>query len=256
LRTPGRFWQSVTDSSLDAWTKYYKQDENSPNSIVSYYVKGSLIALCLDLLMRAQSADRVSLDALMRRLWQDFGQRGIGVEADDIPRLAAELCGDNLSAFWENALYGTAELPLADLLTARGLDWILRPAENAADAGGKPGSENPGQPRGWLGARFQNSEGGVALTHVLTDSPAQRAGLSAADVVVAVNGLRVNGGNLEKMLATYAPGAVLTVHAFRRDELMTFTVTLGEVPADTCVLALPAEGDRRYAVEKWILGHS
>ncbi|HEX6592133.1 MAG TPA: PDZ domain-containing protein, partial [Moraxellaceae bacterium] len=254
LRAPGRFRQSVTESSLDAWSKYYRQDENSPNAIVSYYVKGALVALCLDLLLREKTGDRVSLDTLMQRLWQDHGRKGIGLQDDSIPRLAAELCGDDLSVFWQNALYGTEELPLAELLVARGVDWTLRPAENAADLGGQPGKP-AAAPRSWLGARIQAGEGGALLAQVYTDSPAQRAGLSAADVVIAVNGLRVNGGNLEKLLASHAPGSVLELHAFRRDELMTFRLALGTAPADTCVLALPADSDRGRNAERWILGH-
>lgn len=260
LRTPGRFRQSVTESSQDAWTKYYKQDENAPNSIVSYYVKGSLVALCLDLLLREHSGDKVSLDTLMQRLWTDFGAQGRGVQDEDIPRLAAELCGDALTDFWQNALYGTDELPLRELLVTRGLDWLLRPAENAADFGGnggggtagKPGAES--RPRPWLGAKIQAGEGGVALQHVYTDSPAQRAGLSAGDVVIAVNGLRVNAGSLDKQLAGFAPGTALALHAFRRDELMEFRVVLGQAPVDTCVLSLPADADRQRHAEQWMLG--
>jgi predicted metalloprotease with PDZ domain len=254
LRTPGRLKQSVTESSLEAWTKYYKQDENSPNAIVSYYVKGALIGLCLDLLLREKTGDRVSLDTLMQRLWQDFGQAGRGVGEDDIPRLAAELCGDPLTEFWQEALYGTGELPLAELLTTRGVDWALRPAENAADAGGKPGS-GEARSKAWLGARTAAGEGGASLATVFTDSPAQAAGLSAGDVLIAINGLRVNGGNIEKMLAGYAPGDVLELHAFRRDELMRFTATLAPAPADTCVLTLPADPGRRQQAEHWILGN-
>lgn len=255
LRTPGRFRQSVTDSSLDAWSKYYRQDENSPNAIVSYYVKGALIALCLDLLLREKSDDKVSLDTLMRRLWQDFGQKGNGVQEDDIQRLAEELCGDPLTDFWQEALYGTGELPLPELLATRGVDWQLRAADNAADLGGKPGSGSAdSRARPWLGAKFQNADGGASLQVVFSDSPAQQAGLSAGDVVIAVNGLRVNGGNLEKLLGSYAPGDALELYAFRRDELMRATVILGEVPVDTCVLALPADPDRRHRAERWILG--
>lgn len=255
LRTPGRFRQSVADSSLDAWTKYYKQDENSPNAIVSYYVKGALIGLCLDLLLREKTADRVTLDTLMQRLWRDFGQTGRGVDEDDIPRLAAELCGESLDAFWQSAVYGTDELPLADLLTTRGVDWLLRPAENAADAGGKPGSGET-RPRGWLGAKIGGGEGGASLQTVFTDGPAQRAGLSAGDVVIAADGLRVTGASLEKMLAAHAPGEAVELHAFRRDELMHFAVTLAAAPADTCVLTLPPDAARRAHALRWLLGET
>ena len=74
LRTPGRSRQSVADSSFDAWIKYYRQDENSPNAIVSYYVKGALVALALDLTLRRES--RITLDDVMRALWQRYGEPG------------------------------------------------------------------------------------------------------------------------------------------------------------------------------------
>lgn len=251
LRTPGRLRQSVAESSREAWTKYYKQDENSPNAIVSYYVKGALIGLCLDLLLREKSADRVSLDTLMQRLWSDFGQAGRGVGDEDIQRLAAEICGDPLTVFWANALEGTGELPLAELLAARGVDWLLRAADGPADAGGKAGNGD-GRPRAWLGAKVGG--GDASLTHVFTGGPAGLAGLSAGDVVMAANGLRVNGPGLDKLVAGLAPGERLELHTFRRDELMRFEVVLAEAPADTCVLALAAEGERRARTERWILG--
>lgn len=252
LRTPGRFRQSVSESSLDAWSKYYKQDENSPNAIVSYYVKGALIALCLDLLLRSKTNDRVSLDTLMQRLWREYGQTGIGVQDDDIPRLAAELCGDSLEDFWQQTLHGTSELPLQELLAARGAMWTLRAAENAADAGGKAVAEGAEKPS--LGIRVQNGDGGAQLQFVFADSAAQYAGLSAGDVIVAVDGLRVNGATIEKVIAARRPGDVLDVHAFRRDELLQFRVKVGLAPLDTCVLQLPDDNNDRHQVESWIFG--
>ncbi|MES2919403.1 MAG: PDZ domain-containing protein [Pseudomonadota bacterium] len=253
LRTPGRLRQSVAESSREAWTKYYKQDENSPNAIVSYYVKGALVGLCLDLLLREKSGDQVSLDTLMQRLWAEFGQTGRGVGEDDIQRLAAELCGDSLAAFWAQALDGTDELPLAELLVARGLDWTLRAAEGAADSGGKPGSGD-GRARAWLGAKVGGGEAGALLQHVFTGGPAQAAGLSAGDMVIAADGLKVSGASLDKGVGSRVPGEVLELHAFRRDELMRFSVTLAAAPADTCVLALAAEAGRRSRAEAWIRG--
>lgn len=252
LRTPGRFVQSVSESSLDAWSKYYRQDENSPNAIVSYYVKGALIALCLDLLIRDRSAGAYSLDTLMQRLWRDFGAVGRGVQEGDIEAIAAQLCGEPLTAFWQDALHGTAELPLAELLAARGVQWTLRAPESASDAGGKPGSDS--RVRASLGAKLQSAEGGVQLQVVFTGGAAQAAGLSAGDVIVAVDGLRMTVAALERVLATRRPGDRLDVHAFRRDELMTFALVLGEAAADTCVLQLPDDADARHRVEAWMLG--
>src|SRR5262249_14312610 len=82
LRTPGRRVQTIAESSFDAWIKYYRQDENTPNAVISYYVKGSLVALALDLTLRQRHA---SLDTLMQMLWRRFGQTGNGVPEDAIP---------------------------------------------------------------------------------------------------------------------------------------------------------------------------
>ncbi len=94
LRTPARSKQSVGDSSFDAWIKYYRQDENAPNAVVSYYVKGSLIALALDLTLRARS--KVTLDDVMRELWRRHGLTGVGVPEGGIDRIASELSGVDL----------------------------------------------------------------------------------------------------------------------------------------------------------------
>ncbi len=249
LRTLGRQVQTVTDSSFDAWTKYYKQDENSPNAVVSYYVKGALVALCLDLKLRALSQDRISLDDVMRRLWRDFGQTGRGVGPQDIQAIAGELAGQDLGEFFRLALYSTEELPLAELLEARGVNFSLRAAESLADNGGKPAEHRV---RAWLGAKLTPAEGGAQLQQVYRDSPAMLAGLSAGDVVVALNGLRVNAANLEKAVATHALGQVVTVHAFRRDELMSFAVSLAAAPQDTCGMGLPEQAEPRALVERWI----
>lgn len=254
LRAGGRFRQSVADSSFDAWTKYYKQDENSPNAVVSYYVKGALVALCLDLTLRARSQGRVSLDDVMRVLWRDFGQVGRGVGDGDIQAVAEALLGESLQNFFASALHGTAELPFAELLKGQGLDVLLRAADSAADGGGKAVPFDPHRQRAVLGVKVQPGEGGAQLQQVFSDGAAMRAGLSAGDIVIAVDGLKVSVITLEKVIATYAVGSTVTVHAFRRDELMEFAVTLVAAPQDTCVLTLPQEPDALRLAEGWILG--
>lgn len=106
-----------------------------------------------------------------------------------------------------------------------------------------------------LGIKIQSAEGGAQLQVVFNDGTAGKAGLSAGDVVVAVEGLRVNGTTLEKVIASRRPGEVLDVHAFRRDELMQFRVTVGQAPLDTCVLQLPDDSEACHRVDGWILGH-
>jgi predicted metalloprotease with PDZ domain len=249
LRGSGRLKQPVTDSSFDAWTKFYKQDDNAPNSIVSYYTKGSLIALALDLTLR--NAGAATLDDVMRTLWQRHGV--LGVTEEGLERLIGDVAGIDLSDFFSQALRGTSDLPLAELLAACGIALNLRPADGAADKGGKPGGNN-GTSRSVLGVRSGDDPAGARLLNVFDGGAAQQAGLAAGDVVIAVDGLRVNHACLEKVIAVHAAGASVHVHAFRRDELMDFSTVLQAAPADTCYLVNADVQDlqQRQRCDAWL----
>lgn len=233
LRGNGRLKQSLADSSFDAWTKFYKQDENAPNAVVSYYTKGSLVALALDLTLRNIGDGRISLDDVMRTLWQRHASEGVTEEG--LERLIGEVAGSDLSDFLQHALRGTDDLPLAELLATCGIELRLRPAEGSGDKGGKPGSRNTA-PRSVLGVRSGDDALGAKLLNVFDGGAAQRAGLAAGDIIIAVDGLRVSNDRLDQVIATYASGECVPVHAFRRDELMQFMVTLQPAPAHTCYL--------------------
>jgi predicted metalloprotease with PDZ domain len=233
LRTPGRNTQSVAESSFDAWIKYYRQDDNAPNAIVSYYVKGALIALALDLELRLRSA--VTLDDVMRALWKRHGQTGLGVPEDGVQAIAAELSGLDLGAFFRDYVHGTVELPLPSLLGEFGIGWNLRPSANAKDKGGAPGKDPA--PRVWLGATLAESTD-LRLKHLIPDGPAARAGLASGDAIVAVDGLRATADGLERLVRTRNAGDVVEIHAFRRDELMSFSIELAAARNDTCWLTL------------------
>ncbi|WP_028453229.1 M61 family metallopeptidase [Chitinilyticum aquatile] len=216
-RNPGSRVQTLEEASLDAWVKYYRQDENSPNALASYYAKGALVALCTDLLIRKHSQGRQSLDDVMRALWRLYGKPGLGVPDGEFERLATELASANLSGFFDLALRSGAELPLQELLESEGVEWQQRPAASAKDKGGWLDLPVPGS-RG-MGARYEAAPEGVRITHVLSASPAERAGLAAGDVLVAAAGLRVTPDKLDAMLAANQ-GEALHLHAFRRDELI------------------------------------
>lgn len=169
--TPGRQVQSVAAASFDAWVKYYRSDENTPNSTVSYYLKGALVALCLDLTLRQRGR---SLDALMRLLWQRSG--GGPVTEADIADALASVAGRRLDAELQAWVHGTDELPVQGLLAALG---VQARSERAGFAAG-------------LGLRL--SEGpvsGVQVKSVLAGSAAALAGVSAGDELLAVDGWRI-----------------------------------------------------------------
>lgn len=169
--TPGRQVQSVAASSFDAWVKYYRADENTPNATVSYYLKGSLVGLALDLRLREQGG---SLDAVMQRLWQQSG--GGPVSEADIAAALQAVGGRSFAVELQDWVHGTGELPLAELLESVGVQLRNERAGFAAS----------------LGLRL--SEGpvtGVQVKSVLAGGAAAAAGLSAGDELLAIDGWRM-----------------------------------------------------------------
>lgn len=250
LRIPGREVQVLEESSFDAWIKLYRPDENTPNAQVSYYLKGSLTAMALDLKLR--SSGKNSLDEVMQTLWQTYGKTGLGVPEDAIEKLVDKLAGHKLSGFLETALRNTAELPLAELFTEFGIDYHIRPANSDSDKGGKPAKDNSPK-RSVLGVKLASGNE-ARLLHVYSKGAAEQAGLAGNDVIIAIDGLKTTAQNLERMVGSKAPGAQLHVHAFRRDELMEFTLVAQPAPDDTCYLSLQTKPGKRsrQLLETWL----
>ncbi len=226
LAESARFKQSVAESSFDAWIKYYRADENAPNAVVSYYRKGAMIGLALDLLLRRDSGGKCSLDDVLRALWSEYGVKEIGVPEGGVEAMAERVSGLDLKQFFARAVYGTEDIDIAALFKDFAIDMTLRPA-SVKKAGDRIEAS--------LGAKTGGGSDAVLL-HVNDGGAAQRAGLSAGDVVMALDGLRVNAATLDKRIGSYAPQSCVVLSIFRRDELMTFKVTLLPQPATTCVL--------------------
>ncbi len=242
-RGAGRLKQTLEESSFDAWIKYYRQDENSPNSIVSYYTKGSLAALALDLTIRRESDGKRSLDDVMRALYAKWVKDRQGLAEDEWERIAGEVTGLDLQAFFDDALRSTQDLPLVELLAQQQVSMQWDTADSAADSGGTGVPKAGKKPRLTLGAKTVPDALGLRLVNVLDGGAAQHAGLSGGDVVIAFDGLRAV--DPDKALARFRAGDKITVHAFRRDELKTFELTLKSAEADTCRLSV-AEGGAKW----------
>lgn len=245
MRGSGRLRQSVAESSFDAWIKYYRQDENAPNAIVSYYTKGALIALALDLQLRAGSAGRCSLDTVMRLLWTRHGRSGVGVAEDGIFAAVREAAGPRLGprlADWlEAAVEGTGDLPLPRLLKDFGIVF------EAAPAGKAP----------WLGLKLAAGEAEGKVVNVFDGGPAQAAGIAAGDVLLALDGLKLSAKGMDGCLARRRPGERVEIHLFRHDELMQFQLTLAPAPADNYSLKLaPRAGAAARALREGWLGRA
>ncbi|WP_180097028.1 MULTISPECIES: M61 family metallopeptidase [unclassified Acinetobacter] len=224
LQNPGRAIQSVSESSFDAWVKFYRQDENSNNAGTSYYNKGCLVALCLDLGLRLRGS---SLDALMRRLYEN-AQKGVQVHERTIFELCKELTGDDWSEQINHLINTTDELPLDQLLPEFGIGYNLKNDKSLP-----------------FGLKLVDKPEGVLVQSARRDSTAVVAGLSANDVIIAVDGLKAT----MKLIESYAKQeGVYTMHAFRRDELMSFDVQAGG--SELTEVELKIEDQTK--AEKWL----
>ena len=245
LRGPGRQVQSVAESSFDAWVKYYRQDENSPNSVVSYYAKGALVALAIDLAVRARTNGQASLDDAMRLLWQRYGtgfyssQGGpgpaqSGLAEDGFAAVLREATGVSLGAALNRWVEGTDDLPLAKLLAPLGVTLKLAAPDLSPS----------------LGVRLATRSGDLAIASAYSGGAAQRAGMSAGDLLVACDGLRVDEKALKGLLLRRKPGETVVLHAFRRDELMRFEVKL-DAPAASEAALVATDGPNTLR-EDWL----
>ncbi|MEQ1111962.1 M61 family metallopeptidase [Acinetobacter johnsonii] len=223
LQNPGRFFQSVSESSFDAWVKFYRQDENSNNAGTSYYNKGCLVALCLDLGLRLRGS---SLDALMRKLYEN-AQKGIQVHERTIVELCNELTGDNWIEQVNHLINTTDELPLDQLFPEFGFSYSLKNDKSLP-----------------LGLKLVDKPEGVLVQSARRDGAAAQAGLSAHDVIIAIDGLKATVKLVEKYAKQDDTYSIL---AFRRDELMSFDVKA----AGSALTEVELKVEDQAKAEKW-----
>lgn len=254
-RTRGRHRQSIEESSFDAWSRFYRQDTNSSNAIVSYYTKGALVALALDLTLRKESDGRCTLDDVMRECWSIWGESGEGMPERGLETVARAVSGLELADFFERYVRGTTELPLQGLLKEVGVDFRMRAATGRKDTGGSP-EEEGNTPPPWIGATLADRAGSSRFRVVHSRSPAEEAGIAPGDVAVAMDDLTLNAANLDERLREHHVGDTVTVAVFRDEHLMRFSVKLRAPPEDTCDLKLDGNPDSRTETMRsaWLSG--
>ena len=225
-RGDGELKQSVTESSFDAWTKFYQQGPDAVNNIVSYYTKGSLIALWLDLTIRSKSAGQYSLDTLMRELWVHFGRTSVGTTEDDFINIANILCGEDISASFKHHLYSNERIDLTEDLADVGVALQKQKFKSINSVETCSAS----QYQAYLGAHFKSQETGLKITQVLDNSPAAKAGLAVNDLLIAIDNLKMTEKSLQALLDHTPASSELTCHYFRDDLLLQSTCTVSDSP--------------------------
>ena len=203
MQTPGRAVQSVAQSSFDAWTKYYRVDENTPNITVSYYSKGALVALCFDLTLRAEGAG--PLDEAMRRLWQRC--QGGPMTQDDFAHVLQNLSNRSFSPELIAWVHGTQDLPWKDLLQRHGVQTLEEPVALAQQ----------------LGLRVSET-GGINIKNVLRGGPADRAGFAVGDEWLGVNDWRLS--KLDDLLLYTGTATEVSALVSRDKRLLRLQLTL------------------------------
>jgi predicted metalloprotease with PDZ domain len=224
LMTPGRKVQPLSESSFDAWVKLYRQDSNSPNSQMSYYLKGEMVSLLLDLLIRARHHNLRSLDDVMRHLWGTFGQPEVGFTPEELEQCIEGVADLDLGRFFQRCLHSTEELPFDDYLQPFGLRLV-------ADSD---------DPVPYLGLTLKTELGRELVKFVESGSPAQQAGIDAGDQLLALNGIRVGAEQLGDRLRDFQPGDWVQLAFFHQDELRLTLATLAE-PRPTRYQVVPME---------------
>ncbi|MGL5194107.1 MAG: M61 family metallopeptidase, partial [Chroococcales cyanobacterium] len=222
---PGRRYQPLSESSWDAWIKLYRRDANSDNSQISYYLKGELVSLLLDLRIRANSGNERSLDQVMQQMWQRFGPEEIGFTDEELKEIIESVAEEDLTDFFNDYIHGTAELPLDEYLLPFGLK--VQPVEN-----------NDAAP--FLGLTVKTENGKAAIKFVEMGSPAQRAGIDADDELLAIDGMRVTAEDLGDRLKDYQTGSKIQITVFHQEQLRTVEAVL-TLPRPTTYNIVPIQ---------------
>ncbi|AOA58070.1 M61 family metallopeptidase [Acinetobacter larvae] len=228
LQNPGRKVQTVMESSFDTWIKFYRQDENSNQAGTSYYNKGALIALCLDLGLRIHGS---SLDALLQRLYQR-AQQGIQVNDNTMFELCQQLTGQDWRERLGFLIDSTDALPLTELLPEFGVEYLEKTDKSLA-----------------LGLKLSEQTAGVLVQQARREGSAAHAGLAAHDVIIAIDGYKAT---VKKIEAYAEQGGRVTVHAFRRDELMQFEVDMTQTALPRVELSVVDE----HKLSAWLAAQS
>ena len=220
-RCNGRYKQSIAESSFDAWTKFYKQDENAVNSIVSYYSKGALLAFVLDIEIRRVTNDTKTLDDIVRYIWDNFRENGL--ENSSVKLVLEKLTNKDFSKFFSSYVYGVKDLPLDNAFKYVGIECSFQHKKD--DLSG-------------FGINIKENKELSLVSHVFDNSSAQMAGLYVGDTVVSVDKLKVTYKDLASNIDSRNLGDTITLGILRDDILIEIDIEIIRTNKTFCTLSL------------------
>lgn len=242
-RTPGRQLQSLAEASFDAWIRYYRPDENSPNVSISYYIKGAVVVFALDMLIRRVSNGTRSFDDVLRLLESRYPLSLPGIPEDDtMIRVIAEVVGGHvqqIAQFFADYISGTGELDYDDICAVVG----IAPHWHVGDDGNVT-----------IGVRLKQDGHRLLVATITPDGSAAQAGIAPFDEIVALNASRVDAARFKARLLEHAPGSMIDITYFRRDELRTVSVPVEPTPlqhVQLCPVATP-QPDQHAQLTQWL----
>lgn len=230
-RSPANLRQSLSDSSFNAWTRFYRQDENAVNAVVSYYAKGAMLAFCLDAALHQRG---LTLDGLMQLCWQQFGHAETGSDDETFFHLLQQYSQSaTLTEQVRSWVFDAIALPLAEAASALGLQLSWRQSEHQTDLSGEKTLLLPSVEPGF---HYEAKPEGLLLSAVRNGSAAHRAGFSSGDLLIAIDDLKATEPTFKQMLQRAAPGDQFSCFVFRQQRLVPILWQLDTVPANVAVL--------------------
>jgi predicted metalloprotease with PDZ domain len=215
MTQPGRFETSLEEASFDAWIKYYRQDENAVNNQISYYDKGEIVNMLLDLTIRGDSNGAKSLDDVMRYLYNEYFKKSRNYTPEDFQKAAELMAGRSLDDFFSKYVRGEVDPDYTAIFSNIGLRL------SAADV-------NRG--KAYIGADLSEDGGRLTVRAVRSDTPAYEQGLNSGDQIVAIDGYRATLARVQQYVGERKPGDKVRLTIFRTDRLRDLEFTLGENP--------------------------
>ncbi len=209
---PGRLETSLESASFDAWIKFYRPDENAINNQISYYDKGEIVHMMLDMAIRASSGGAKSLDDVMRYLWAEFFKKGRNFSSADYQKASEMMAGKSLEDFFAKYVRGTAEIDYNAFTNAFGLNLNVK---------------TPNSARAYIGADTVEADGRLNIRTLAAGTPAYEQGLNTGDQIVAIDGYRASTAFLTSYLNEKKPGDKVKLTIFRFDKIRDIDFTLG-----------------------------